>query len=225
SALTIDGSGAIVISGSIDGSGSITKLGENTLTLSNANTYLGVTDIRQGVLVVAHDEALGAATAETQVQAGASIHLTGGRTVTESLSIREGGIGFGSATDPSELGALRSISGTNIWAGNIEISASNNVIGVNLGSTLNLSGVVAAASGNANNIYKVGEGTLQLTGTQSNTYRGTTRVLQGTLELGKTAGLNAVGGSVVIGDDLEATGTKTLRLLANDQLPHLDVLG
>lgn len=167
-----------------------------------------------------HNNALGlSTTGETQIQAGASLHLSGNVTITESLAIREGGIGFGEAFDPSALGALRSISGVNVWSGNIDLASSNNVIGVNSASTLNISGVISAASSTTNNLYKVGEGTLQITGAEDNLYRGATRVLQGTLELGKTAGKNAIGGSLVIGDDLEATGTKTLRLLANDQLP------
>ena len=132
------------------------------------------------------------------------------------------GVGFGNGTDLSTLGALRSLVGTNTWTGNIDFAGDNNLIGVNTGGTLNLTGVISNSLSRGSNLYKVGEGTLQLTGTQANVYRGTTRVLQGTLELGKTAGLDAVGGSVVIGDDIEASGTKTLRLLAANQIRHLD---
>jgi len=71
----------------------------------------------------------------------------------------------------------------------------------------------------------VGAGTLELSGTQDNVFRGETRVLQGTLELNKTPGKNAIGGSLVVGDDLEATGTKILRLLADNQIPDVDYFG
>ena len=32
-------------------------------------------------------------------------------------------------------------------------------------------------------------------------------------------------GNVIVGDDIEANGTETLRLLADNQIPHLDLLG
>ena len=225
SALTFDGSGSTEVSGSIYGMGSLSKLGEGMLTLSRANSYTGITDIRQGILVVADSNALGGSFAETQIQAGASLWLKNNVTITESLAIREGGIGFGAATDPSGLGALRSIEGNNVWAGNIDLAGGNNLVGVDLGATLNLSGVISNAISAANRLIKVGEGTLQISGTQENVFRGETRVLQGTLLLNKTPGLNAIGGSLVIGDDLEVTGTKTVRLLAGNQLPHKDFFG
>ncbi len=223
SALTFDGAGATNVSGVIDGAGSLNKLGSGTLTLSVANTYEGITDVRQGVIVVSHSNALGnATTGHVRIQPGASLHVTGGVSIANALSISEGGVGFGNGTDLSTLGALRSLVGTNTWTGNIDFAGDNNLIGVNTGGTLNLTGVISNSLSRGSNLYKVGEGTLQLTGTQANVYRGTTRVLQGTLELGKTAGLDAVGGSVVIGDDIEASGTKTLRLLAANQIRHLD---
>ncbi|MGB3119915.1 MAG: autotransporter-associated beta strand repeat-containing protein, partial [Verrucomicrobiales bacterium] len=79
SALYFDGAGSTTMSGIIDGKGSLTKLGSGTLTLSNSNTYEGITDVRQGVLVAAHNNALGnATTGDTQIQAGAALHLSGG---------------------------------------------------------------------------------------------------------------------------------------------------
>ncbi|MBU6300506.1 MAG: autotransporter-associated beta strand repeat-containing protein, partial [Verrucomicrobia bacterium] len=222
SALTFDGAGATNVSAVIDGAGSVTKLGRGTLTFSAANTYEGITDLRQGVIVASNGGAF--STGLVTVQAGASVHVSGGIIIANPLAIREGGVGFGDGADPAalaRLGALRSLAGTNTWSGGIELTGGNNLIGVNAGSTLNLSGVISSGLGNGNNLYKVGEGTLQITGTQANVFRGTTRVLQGTLELGKTAGLDALGGAVVIGDNLEVTGTKTLRLLTANQLRHL----
>ncbi|RFC44765.1 MAG: Autotransporter-associated beta strand repeat-containing protein, partial [Verrucomicrobia bacterium] len=223
SALTFDGAGNINVSGTIDGQGSVTKLGRGALALSVANTYEGITDLRQGVVVTSNGNAFG--TGLVTVQAGASVRLSGGITVANPLAIREAGVGFANGDDPAafaQLGALRSLAGSNTWSGAIELAGGNNLIGVDAGSTLNLSGVIASGLSNGNNLYKVGEGTLQITGTEANVFRGATRVLQGTLELGKTAGLDALGGAVVIGDDIERTGTKTLRLLNANQIRHLD---
>jgi len=223
SALTFDGAGSTNMSGVISGAGSISKIGDGTVALSGNNSYEGITDVRQGVLVAAHNNALGSATTgETQVQSGASLHVRGNVTISEALAIREGGVGFGDGTNPATIGALRSVGGTNVWAGHIELATTNNTIGVDNGSTLNISGVVSGSLGSTNRLIKTGEGTLQLTGTEDNLYRGETRVLQGTLELGKTPGKNAIGGSLIVGDDIEASGTKTVRLLANNQLPMTD---
>ncbi|MCB1090353.1 MAG: autotransporter-associated beta strand repeat-containing protein, partial [Verrucomicrobiae bacterium] len=227
SALTFDGSGSTEVSGEIKGAGSVYKLGSGTLTFSSANTYEGITDVRQGVLVVSDDDALGSPTSgETLIRSGASLHLSGGVTVNKTLSIAEGGVGFANGNDGAalgQLGALRSLGAvTNTWSGNIDLSGSNNLIGVDAGGTLNLSGVISNGFSAGNRLIKVGEGTLQLTGSQANVFRGETRVFQGTLELGKTAGVDAIGGQLVIGDELESTGTKTVRLLAANQIRHLD---
>lgn len=102
-------------------------------------------------------QALGnATTGDTQIQQGAALHLMGGVTITEALAIRDSGIGFGDVYDGSQLGALRSISGNNIWSGNIDLANTNAVIGVNLTSTLDLSGVVAQGLSRGERINKVG---------------------------------------------------------------------
>ena len=233
SALFFDGAGTTTMSGVIDGKGGVQKLGSGSLTLSGNNSYQGLTEIYQGVLVAAHNNALGnATTGDTQIQAGAALHLDGSingpLTIHEALAIREGGVGFGDSTLPDlglgTLGALRSIGvATNTWAGNIDLAGGNNLIGVDLGGRLNISGVIANALSSGNRLIKVGEGTLELSGTQANVFRGETRVLQGTLELNKTAGVAAIGGNLDIGDDIETTGAKTVRLLASEQIPHLDI--
>jgi len=226
SALHIDGSGTTNLTGTITGPGSVTKLGDGTLVLANANTHEGITDVRQGVLRIEHGQALGSSmTGDTQIQAGASLHVAGGITIAESLAIREGGVGFGSGTDASSLGALRSVGGVNTWTGPIDLAGGNNLIGVDAGSTLNVSGAILDSIGSADRLLKVGPGTLQLTGSQANVYRGETRVLEGTLELGKTAGVNAIGGSLYVGWDLGANDNAVVRLLADDQIPDVDYFG
>lgn len=71
------------------------------------------------------------------------------------------------------------------------------------------------AIGGSGSILKAGTGTLTLGGTSANTYSGTTNINQGILELNKTAGVDAIGGNIVIGD---GTGTDTLILAADNQI-------
>ena len=66
-----------------------------TVILGGANTYEGITDVRQGVVCVTHNTGLGSATTgHTEVQAGAALQVSGGVTVAEQLAIREGGVGL-----------------------------------------------------------------------------------------------------------------------------------
>jgi fibronectin-binding autotransporter adhesin len=226
SAVHFDGSGITIVTGTIAGSGSVTKLGDGTLVLANANTYQGITDVRQGVVRITHGSALGLpTTGDTQIQAGAALHVAGGITVFEPLAIREGGVGFGSGTDASSLGALRSVGGVNTWSGPIDLAGGNNMIGVDAGSTLEVAGVVSSRIGDGWRLLKAGAGTLRLSGAEPNVFRGETRVIQGTLELAKDAGVNAIGGNLIIGTDLGGDDDAVVRLLADDQLPDVDFFG
>ena len=226
SALTLDGSGTLNMTGSISGAGSVSKLGAGMAILAGSNTYEGITDVRQGFLRVTSNTGLGSATTgDTQVQAGAQLQVAGNLTIAEALAIREGGVGFGNGIDPSALGALRSVSGSSTLTGGVELAGGNNLIGADTGSTLILSGAVSSVTSGTNRLIKVGGGTLQLAGTQDNVFRGETRVFQGTLELNKTAGKNAIGGDLVIGDNINGNNSATVRLLANNQIPEVDYFG
>ncbi|MEQ1841078.1 MAG: autotransporter-associated beta strand repeat-containing protein, partial [Verrucomicrobiales bacterium] len=180
SAITFDGAGTTTLSGVIDGKGSVTKLGDGTLRLTVANSYEGITDLRQGVIVASHGSAFSSGL--VSIQAGSAVHLSGGISIANALALREGGIGFPAGTDPSELGSLRSISGSNIWSGKIDLANSNTIVGVSSGSSLNLSGVISSGLSSGGRLAKAGAGTLQLSGTEDNSFRGEVRVLQGTLE-------------------------------------------
>jgi fibronectin-binding autotransporter adhesin len=226
SALFLDGAGTLAVGGVISGRGGIHKLGTGTAVLQGANTFEGLVDVRQGYLRVEHSNGLGSAVAgDTQVQPGAQLQLAGNLTIAESIAIREAGVGFGDEADPGTMGAMRVVSGNVNWTGNVDLAGANNLIGVDAGATLNISGVVASRLSATNRMIKVGAGTLRLSGTVANLFRGETIVLQGTLELGKTAGVNAIGGNLVIGNNIGGDNSAVVRLLANNQIPHIDHFG
>jgi fibronectin-binding autotransporter adhesin len=223
-ALTIDGAGNTVISGTLAGRGSLLKLGAGELALTAANTIEGIITIQQGTVRVTNNAALGAVTGHTSVLSGASLILDasgGALTIAEPLSLAEGGVGFGTPTTPSGLGALRAIAGNSVYTGGIEL-ASNVVIGVDAGTTLDISGRIVAPTTVVRQLTKVGQGTLRLSGSQSNVYTGTTTVLEGILELNKSPGINAIGGALTIGDNFSGDNNATVRWLASNQIPELD---
>jgi autotransporter-associated beta strand protein len=75
-----------------------------------------------------------------------------------------------------------------------------------------MSGVISGTGG----LTKNGNGTLTLSGTSANTFSGTTTVNAGTLSLSKTAGVNAIGGNLTIGN---GSGTDTVKLINANQIP------
>src|SRR5205814_693079 len=93
--LTVDGSGTTQLGGVVSSSGGITKQGAGALVLAGANTYLGLTQVNQGLVSVTNNSGLGDASAGTTVVSGAALQVSGGVTVAEPLAIAGNGLGFG----------------------------------------------------------------------------------------------------------------------------------
>ena len=184
--------------------GAITKAGAGTVVLSGTNTYAGTTTVNGGALNLRNAAALGSAAGGTVVNNGGEIQLQGGIIIgAEALTLNGSGA--------SGEGALRNLSGTNTWAGNITLG-STSLIGSLLGSSLTLSGtlsnggngadyhfggegytVVSGVITNNADVVKTGTGTLVLTG--ANTYSGKTELDGGTLLLAGT--LNGSAGTAL----------------------------
>ncbi len=88
-------------SGVIQDGGSLTKVGQGTLILTNANTYAGGTTIENGKLVVNNLSGSGTGTGAVQVNAG----VLGGRgTITGAVTVGTGS-GRGAGLDPGRPGS------------------------------------------------------------------------------------------------------------------------
>lgn len=169
--LTLTGlnTGANTIAAGIDDLGGVTtihvnKEGVGTWVLAGAGNYLGVTDVKAGMLVAAHSTALGTggynAATMTWVRNGATLALQGNLTVGEHLHAVGAGVGG--------LGAIRSLAGTSVLNQSIGLDG-DTTIGVDAG-ILTLSGRVYGDGGlNASGLTKVGAGTLVLSGTSLHT--------------------------------------------------------
>jgi len=178
--------------GVISGTGNVNKYHNSTLTLTGDNTYSGTTTISSATLHIQHGDALGdsGSTTSTTVSSGATLALSGGISVDNEL-LTLGGSGDGG------VGALRSISGTNSWAGGLTFNA-DTTIAVDAGT---LSVGSTAESGGAQQLIKIGGGTLKLT--SFNNFTGGIDLVDGTLLITAST---STSGSTVVNSDLAADG-------------------
>ncbi|MGO9107751.1 MAG: autotransporter-associated beta strand repeat-containing protein [Thermoguttaceae bacterium] len=144
---TIDANGFNVeIDGAIMGSGGLTKIGNNTLTLTADNNYNGGTTINGGILNIQNGSALGNMAGGVYVANGATLQLQDSITVAATTSLVLNGTGDGG------IGALDSLAGSYIWSGPILLGASGAQIDSNSGQngllslTLGIDGEVAGSS-------------------------------------------------------------------------------
>ncbi len=199
-----------------------TKTGAGTLTLSGANTYAGTTTVSAGALRIASATALGGTANGTSVASGAALEILGDTTTAaEPVTLNGGGGGGG--------GALRSLSGTNTFAGPITLGSATRINSD--GGTLTLNSATpidesyALTFGGAGDIAvstplqtgtagltKDGAGTL--TFAAANTYTGATTVNGGTLlvngsitsDVTVVNGLLGGLGAILGGVDVQAAG-------------------
>ena len=123
------------------------------------------------------------------------------------------GLAFGTTTLQSSGAIFDVDSGAGLTLG----AVNGNTFGFTVqgaGATT-INGVISTTTGT---VTKNDTGTLTLAGA-ANTYTGVTTVNGGTLLLNKTAGANALNGTLVIGDDLGGANADVVRYLADNQLP------
>ncbi|HMO34390.1 MAG TPA: autotransporter-associated beta strand repeat-containing protein, partial [Lacibacter sp.] len=99
--LTFDRSDNISVSNVISGSGSLSKLGAGTLTLTGTNTYSGQTNITAGTIQLSGTGTVGT-NSDVRISSGASLNLNGVNTTVRSISEtgtgNGGTVALGSAT-------------------------------------------------------------------------------------------------------------------------------
>jgi filamentous hemagglutinin family protein len=192
-----------VISNSGSSSGptvlSLQKLGAGTQTLSNANTYTGLTSINGGVISVAADANLGS-NASLAFDAG-TLTITGSTAFTSAKNITMNGAA--TITNNNSSGAT--------FGGSI----TNSTHLLTLGGTGNttLSGIIGSGSGS---LTKTGAGTLTLS--NANTYTGLTSINGGVISvaadanLGSNASLAFDAGTLTITGSTAFTSAKNITM-------------
>jgi autotransporter-associated beta strand protein len=227
--VAVNSTSPLALVGAVSGN-NITKTGTGTLILAGANTHTGTTTISAGVLRAGSNGALGTTAGGTTVAAGATLELSGNVTITgEGLTLNGNGVGSN--------GALRNVSGDNLFAGPITLATNSriqsdiagDVLSLDVASGPAISGVdtnvtfsgdgditvADAISLGTGGLTKEGAGVLILGGT--NTYTGTTTVSNGVLAINGnnsaatgdvTVGANGIlGGNGTVGGNTQIFGS------------------
>ena len=157
---------ALTLSGTISGSGGITKTGTGPLVLTGANTFTGGVNLSAGSLRVGNNAALGTGTATIGNATVLMPNSTASRTLANALSL-SGSFTLGDATNSGAL----NLTGAATLTGNTQITNA---------SYVSMSEAIGDG-GNARSLTKAGAGTLVLGG--ANSYTGGTTISAGTLEI------------------------------------------
>ncbi len=224
--------------------------GNEAVVLSNSNIYTGTTFIATNALLrITNSNALGAGVnAVVEVSQGGALEIDGSGgavNVTDKvLRIRATG-SFGAGFKTMQFGAVRNLAGANSWTnddigdnvvavGAIDLRGENDAndrqmwIAADGASSLNIVGQIAGTQNNAgarqgHTLVKTGTGTIRYSGTTANLNTGQTTIYGGTLELNKTAGVNAIAGGITVGDGGGGAGSDVLRLIQIDQIPVVTI--
>lgn len=132
--------------GTVTGEAGLNKVGGGMLILNGSNTYLGPTNVNEGVLHVRNSNGLGSGGAVSVFGAGglvgAALELSNNVTIS-GHTLALAGTGVISPTSPGGIdnnaGALRNRSGNNTWTGLVTVTAPDTYVAVDAGE-LNLSG-------------------------------------------------------------------------------------
>ena len=148
----------------------LTKVGVNNLFLGGVNTYIGLTTVSAGSLILQNPSALGTTAGGTTVASGARVALDNVTVTGEAISISGNGSNF--------WGALQGRTGTNLWTGNVTIdSASDTRIGAAAGASLEVSGVIDDGVNDYRLMYRVADAAATVIISGNNTYTGGTSIV------------------------------------------------
>lgn len=207
----------VVLNGVLSGAGiNVTKTGAGTLQFAgnSSNTYSGTTTVADGVLELNKIGLSGVATAVGTLAIGDGTGSTNSAVVREIVNNQAIDSAAVTVNDDGLLDLNNQMDTIGPLTGSGNVSLGSGVLSTGVDNTPTaFSGTIAGTNGR---LTKYGTGTFTLTGAAANTFTGLTTVNEGTLELAKAAGVNAIGGALLVGD---GTNTDTVRLFADGQLP------
>ena len=232
---TLGFSNTLRLEGPISGAGGLTKGGLNDTYLqgTDANSYAGVTTLKEGVLHLAKTAGVNAVPGNLVVgdslvngtiHHGDIVRLEASDQIADTGIITVNGAASGQSGKFELNGFDETVAGINsthnfsvIQILESALGSQSSTLTVNNTTSQNFAGILRNSQSGAGTLAltKGGTGTLTLSGSAGNGYTGMTTVNAGTLELAKAGGNLAVSGSLTIGD---GSGTDTVLWSANNMV-------
>ncbi len=189
-------------SGTISGSGGLTKIGSGALTLSGANTYSGGTTITGGSLQLGNGGASGSIVGNVTNNGTFAINrsntFTFGGVISGSGAFQQNGAGTTILTAANTYTGGTTITGGTLQLGNGGAGGSivgnvtnSSTFAINRSDTFTFGGVISGSGA----LQQNGAGTTILTA--ANTYTGGTTINAGTLQLGNGGTSGSIAGDLV----------------------------
>jgi fibronectin-binding autotransporter adhesin len=183
------------INASMAGATDMSKKGNGTLVVEGDNSGLrGFRSIVGGTLRLTNGNAMGGTEIHSDVNPGTTLEVIGGITVPRRVFLQGSGVGG--------VGALRSISGNNVFTGQVNLGDSLSATIAVDSDTLTLKRGIQTWPNANRGIIKTGAGKLIFLGNDSD-YIGSTQVNGGTLAIRDT-------GQVYLGTTVDTVGTFTV---------------
>ena len=208
--LTFNRSDAMTYGGVISGTGTVTKQGAGTLTLTGANSYTGLTTISAGTLEIGDGNTSGTIADAGGVADGGVLIFN------RSDSFTYGGVVSGTGSVEKKGAGTLTLSGANTYTGATVVSAGTMLVTGTLAST---GGVTVAGSAELGGYGTIGGGvTVADGGAVSPGSGGQGKLTTGDLTLNSNSVLNFEAGTysdtIVVNGDLVLDGTVNITALA-----------
>ncbi|MEO5917433.1 MAG: autotransporter-associated beta strand repeat-containing protein, partial [Luteolibacter sp.] len=212
SSLKLNRSDTLTIGSIISGSGTLTKIGLGTITLTGANTYAGLTTVSEGTLQIGTGTT-GSITGN--IENNANLQLVRSDSTTFANTVTGTGTLTKSGTGILTLSGANSFSGGLILVNGTLIAGSANISSGPFTFAANANATVWQLTGNSNNDINFPDGATGnkvinlATGVTDLTLSGTITISDNatTFNTFSTSRLNPIGGTIVITGKMTGTGS------------------
>lgn len=209
--LAFNRSNDITVATNIGGAGTVSKLGNNTVTFTGNNSFATLS-VAAGTASIAGTNTFGLLDV-----AGGVAQIGSATGVPTTATVNVGSVGTFDLNENNTT--LAGITGSGLITDN-GFNPGQTTLTINNVANVTFGGRIEDGFDRTIAFVKAGAGTLTIDGNSSNTYTGGTTISAGTLALGRTTG-SGLSGAITIGD---TSGADVLQLNAPEQIDNSSVL-